>query len=104
MKTANDHTLDELLNSTSGPVLVDFSAAWCGPCKVQKPVLEKFEREHPDVNVVLVDVDESPRVTNTYGIQAMPTLVLFEGGERKATALGLQSAQKLEALLARASA
>ena len=98
----------DLLNDTTfasaiqqgGAVLVDFSAKWCGPCKMQKPVLSAFADKHPEVRVVEVDVDDSPRTANDLGIQAMPTLVLFRGGQPVARVRGLQSAAKLEALLA----
>ncbi len=100
MKTATDATFDRLVNHADKPVLVDFSAAWCGPCKMLKPVLEKVAARHPEIDVIEVDVDESPTTARKHGIQAMPTLVLFEGGVPKATVRGLQSAQRIEAMLA----
>jgi thioredoxin 1 len=99
VKKVNDQTFAAEVLGAERPVLVDFSAAWCGPCKVQKPVLEKFAVEHPELDVVYVDVDESPRVSEAHGVQAMPTLMLFVGGERKAMVRGLQSAARLQSFV-----
>lgn len=100
MIEANDQTFQSEVLESDQPVLVDFSAAWCGPCKMQKPVLEKFSAAHPHVKVVMVDVDQSPRVAQQQGVQAMPTLMLFNGGERKAVAQGLQNVSRLERMVA----
>lgn len=102
MIEANDQTFQSEVLESDQPVLVDFSAAWCGPCKMQKPVLEKFSAAHPGVKVVMVDVDQSPRVAQQQGVQAMPTLMLFNGGERKAVAQGLQNVARLERMVAQA--
>ncbi len=102
MIEANDQTFQSEVLESDQPVLVDFSAAWCGPCKMQKPVLEKFSAAHPNVKVVMVDVDQSPRVAQQQGVQAMPTLMLFNGGERKAVAQGLQNVSRLERMVAEA--
>jgi thioredoxin 1 len=95
----NDTTFANVINQGDA-VLVDFSAKWCGPCKMQKPVLSAFAEKHPEIRVVEVDVDDSPRTAGHLGIQAMPTLVLFRGGQPVARARGLQNAAKLEALVA----
>jgi len=99
MIEANDQTFQSEVLDADQPVLVDFSAAWCGPCKMQKPVLEKFSADHPELKVVMVDVDASPRVAQQHQVQAIPTLILFQGGERKAVAQGLQNASRLERLV-----
>lgn len=99
MKHVDDQTFDATVLQSDKPVLVDFSAAWCGPCKIQKPVLERFAADNPDVEVVLIDVDESPRTSGRYGIQAMPTLMLFQGGEPKALVRGLQNPPRLKAFV-----
>ncbi|MEZ4446685.1 MAG: thioredoxin [Polyangiaceae bacterium] len=99
MKEVTDATFDSLVRQADKPVLVDFSAAWCGPCKMQKPVLQRFAESHPEIDIVEVDVDVSPATARACGIQAMPTLLLFQGGEVKAMARGLQSAPRIEAML-----
>lgn len=99
MKHVDDTTFDATVLQSDKPVLVDFSAAWCGPCNIQKPVLQRYAETHPEVEVVLVDVDESPRTSGRYRVQAMPTLMLFQGGEPKATVLGLQNEPRLKAFV-----
>ncbi|MEQ9319134.1 MAG: thioredoxin family protein [Polyangiaceae bacterium] len=99
MRHLDDTTFDAAIADPDRPVLVDFSAAWCGPCKQQRPVLERFAREHPEVDVCEVDVDRAPAVAQRFGIQAMPTLLLFSGGEVRAQVRGLSSARRLERLL-----
>jgi len=78
----SDQTFDaEVLNS-SEPVLVDFFAEWCGPCKAMAPALEQVAAElKGKVKVAKLDVDQNPEVTQRYRIQAMPTLILFKGGK-----------------------
>ncbi len=63
------------------PVLVDFTAAWCPPCRVMKPVLEELAAARDDLRVVTLDVDEHPRVAARYGVLSMPTFILFRDGQ-----------------------
>jgi thioredoxin 1 len=99
MKHLDDNTFDDTIHNAPGPVLVDFSSSWCGPCKLQKPVLERFSRSHPEIEVCEIDVEQAPVVVRRLGVQAMPTLLLFSGGEVRAQARGLQSEKRLERLL-----
>lgn len=87
----------EVLKSTE-PVLVDFHAQWCGPCKAMAPALEQVAAEMKGkVKIVKVDVDENPKVTGTYGIRAMPTLILFKDGKVAAQYTGaIVQKKKLE--------
>jgi thioredoxin len=82
LRMATDATFDaEVLNSNL-PVLVDFTADWCPPCKMVAPVLEEIAGQEPErMKVVSLDVDENPAVTARYGVMSMPTLALFVGGE-----------------------
>ena len=81
----------EVLNSTV-PVLVDFSATWCGPCKRQLPLLEKFASENlSTVKVCKIDIDDAPTVTAKLGIRSVPTLVLFNSGGIIGSKVGLTS-------------
>ncbi|PPD01293.1 MAG: thioredoxin [Hyphomicrobium sp.] len=87
----------EVLKATE-PVLVDFHAQWCGPCKAMAPALDQVAAELAGkVKIVKVDVDENPKVTGTYGIRAMPTLILFKGGQVAAQHTGaIVQKKKLE--------
>lgn len=78
----SDTTFDQEVLKATEPVLVDFFADWCGPCKAMAPALDLYAKEmEGKVKVVKVDVDASPGVTQRYGISAMPTLIIFKGGE-----------------------
>jgi thioredoxin 1 len=71
------------------PVVVDFFAEWCGPCKAMAPALDALAKEYAGrVKIVKVDVDASPEVTQEYRIQAMPTLMVFKGGKMTASKMG----------------
>ena len=74
--------------TTQGKVIVDFFATWCGPCKMLAPVLEKVAREHEEINVLKIDVDEVPDVAAKYDIRSIPTLILFEDGKAVDMKLG----------------
>ena len=63
------------------PVLVDFYAEWCGPCKKLGPVLEDFAQEHPEIRVVKVNVDENPDLVRRYEVKGMPSLLVIRGGQ-----------------------
>jgi thioredoxin len=78
----SDQTFEDEVLKSSEPVLVDFFAEWCGPCKAMAPALDEVSKEMAGkVKVVKLDVDSNPQITNNYQIQAMPTLIMFKGGE-----------------------
>ena len=84
----------------SGVVLVDFWAPWCGPCKMQTPILEKVAAEVGDKAVIAkVNVDENPELAAKYGIRSIPTLVLLKDGENKQQFVGLQQQAALVAAI-----
>jgi thioredoxin 1 len=89
----------EVLNSDK-PVLVDFTATWCGPCRALAPVVEKLADEFEGkVKVGKLDIDESPKVTAKYGIRSVPTVLIFQGGQKKGQHVGLATREKLVQLL-----
>ena len=86
----------EVLQSET-PVIVDFWAEWCGPCRAVSPILEQIAEERPDeVRVVKVNIDEEPELQQRYGILSIPTILLFKGGEPTAAAIGAQPKRMLE--------
>lgn len=94
----SDTTFDHEVLKSSEPVLVDFFAEWCGPCKAMAPALDQIAAEmQGKVKVVKVDVDQSPGVTGKYNIRAMPTLLIFKDGKVAAQHVGaLVQKRKLE--------
>ena len=102
VRSADDNSFESEVLNAEGMILVDFWAPWCGPCRMQGPVLERFAEGRDDVNVVKVNVDESPKVAATYGIRSIPTLAIFQGGEAVIGAMGLQNQSGLERLIGEA--
>ena len=78
----NEENFDKEVLESGKPVLVDFFATWCGPCKMLAPVLEEIAAENPDFSIGKVDVDESTNLAGRYGVMSVPTLIFFKGGEK----------------------
>jgi thioredoxin 1 len=101
----NVHEFNELnfeteVMASEVPVLVDFTATWCGPCKMLAPIVEKLADDFVGkVKVGKLDIDANPGISAKFGIRGVPTCIVFQGGQRKAQVVGLVNRDKLEKLL-----
>ncbi|MFK7979903.1 MAG: thioredoxin [Saprospiraceae bacterium] len=95
-------TFQELINSEK-PILVDFFATWCGPCKAMNPILKEVAKTVGDTaRIVQIDVDKNRAVAQKMGVQSMPTFILFQNGEVKWRQSGMQSAKALSYVIEQA--
>lgn len=94
-------TFNDIIQSEK-PVLVDFFAEWCGPCKMMAPILKEVKSTLGDsVTIIKVDVDKNPQAARQYGIQGVPTLMVFRKGQMKWRQSGVVPARQLEQVLGR---
>jgi thioredoxin 1 len=96
----NEQNFDAEVLQSSVPVLVDFTATWCGPCRALAPIVEKVADELAGkVKVGKLDIDEAPAIAGKYGIRSVPTVLIFDKGTKKAQHVGLTTRDKLVQLL-----
>ena len=89
----NEENFNELISS--GEVLVDFFATWCGPCRMLSPVLEEISSDRAGIKVVKIDVDECPNLARNYGVMSVPTLFLFKDGKEVSKQNGYMPKEEL---------
>ncbi len=97
--SAEKKSFHDLIHSDQ-PVLVDFSAEWCGPCKMMPPILKELKDTMKDgITIIKIDIDKNPQVANAYQIQSVPTLIIFQKGEIKWRQSGVITAKQLQQIV-----
>lgn len=92
-------SFSELIGSST-PVLVDFHATWCGPCKMMSPILDDLKKEMGEaLTIIKVDVDQNPKAAQVYGVRGVPTLILFKEGQIKWKQSGVRQVGELKAVV-----
>jgi thioredoxin len=96
----NDANFDNEVNTSDKPVLVDFGATWCGPCKILAPIVEKLADEYAGkYKVCKVDIDEAPTVAAKFGIRGVPTVLVFKNGQKTGQHVGVTNKETLLKML-----
>lgn len=95
-----DGDFNETVLNAEGPVLVDYWAEWCGPCKMIAPILDEIANDYAGkLKVVKLNIDDNPETPQHYGVRGIPTLMLFKGGEVEATKVGALTKSQLAAFI-----
>ena len=96
VREVNERDLDRVMLKSKTPMLVDFWAEWCGPCRTLAPIVEAIAEQYGEAaRVFKLNVDDSPAVVQRYGIEGIPTLILFQDGVEKERILGVASQEKI---------
>ena len=95
----NEANFDKLIASTTKPILIDFYADWCGPCKMLGSILEQLSRDYKDAMIVKINVDDNQNLAARFAIRSIPTMIIFKNGENKETINSVLTQPQLEAKL-----
>ncbi|MBQ8732767.1 MAG: thioredoxin [Oscillospiraceae bacterium] len=93
-------TFDAIVTQSTQPVLLDFWASWCGPCRMVSPVIDEIAEENPQITVGKVNVDEEPELAQAFGVMSIPTLVVIRNGQIVQRAVGVRPKEQILAMLA----
>lgn len=100
IKEVTDSTFEQEVLNSSKPVLVDFSAVWCGPCKMLEPTVKAVAQEYAGrVHVYKLDIDQSPLTPARYGVRGVPTLIFFNNGQERERIIGVTSKDRIEKMI-----
>lgn len=100
IKEVTDSTFEQEVLNSSKPVLVDFSAVWCGPCKMLEPTVRAVAQEYAGrVHVYKLDIDQSPLTPARYGVRGVPTLIFFNNGQERDRIIGVTSKDTIEKMI-----
>lgn len=97
--TITKETFESEVLKADKPVLVDFWASWCGPCRMLSPTVDEIAEEHPEIKVCKINIDDEAELAIRHGVMSVPTLMIFKNGEITQTAVGVRPKEEILSLL-----